>query len=691
MKLRRIDTTMHAAAFGAAALIASQVAGKATRDAFFLSQYSVTALPVMVIVASLLSIAAGLISAQLLSTRSSNRLLPRAFMASSGLLLIEWGISAWSPGLAALLIYLQMTIFGSVLISGFWSMLDDRFDARSARKQFGGIVAASTLGGIVGGLLAGHIGATMGVATMLPVLAFLHVVCAFIAANVGSRDKSPQRRPDHRPKRPTSSGLMILRSAPYVRNLALLILSSTMGAGLLDYVFKARVATAYPNGDELVSFFALFYTAIGFGTFLVQLILSRVAVEKLGIAGTVSSLPLSLAFGSLGGLILPGLPVAAVMRGGEAMVRSSLFKSGYEMLYAAVPRRERHATKSILDIGVDRMGDLLGAILLSAISWALSPNSTTIMLACAAGLGLAGFMISRRLRLGYVQALENSLMSRSLSVIQLSDWPTLGASALRTISNLGVAESAREMPVAPSAYSKPVERPALLDPIAQLTQDLRSANPDIVRNALHRDLDTTMASSVIALLAWDEVSPAAIEALKKMGPRITGQLVDGLLDPDQEFAIRRRIPRVLGEFESQRAVDGLLEGLRDGRFEVRFHSGQALEHLRNRNTQVTIDRESIIEIIQKELQVSPEVSRHYRVIDSTRQVPEGAITMDHVFRLLSLIHAREPLHIAHRALMSGDDRLRRTSLEYLENVLPSPVWQRILPLFEEGSSVATIA
>src|SRR6188508_2450477 len=78
MKVRRIDSTMHAAAFGAAALIASQVAGKATRDAFFLSQYPVTALPAMVIVASVLSIVAGVVSARMLSTGSSNRLLPRA-------------------------------------------------------------------------------------------------------------------------------------------------------------------------------------------------------------------------------------------------------------------------------------------------------------------------------------------------------------------------------------------------------------------------------------------------------------------------------------------------------------------------------------------------------------------------------------------------------------------------------------
>jgi hypothetical protein len=370
------------------------------------------------------------------------------------------------------------------------------------------------------------------------------------------------------------------------------------------------------------------------------------------------------------------------------MVRSSLFKSGYEMLYAAIPRRERAATKSILDVGVERLGDLLGAVLLGLISWAVSPDSTALMLTSAATLGLAGFLISRRLRLGYVQALENSLLSRSLSVIQLADWPVLGGSVLRTVFADGPTPS--PIPVTTGVSIRPAESRAVVDPLVQRTQDLRSSNPEIVRNALRGPLELTLAPSVVTLLAWDEVSPDAIDALKKMGSRITGQLVDALLDPDQEFAVRRRVPRVLGEFDTQRAADGLVEGLSDVRFEVRFHSGRALEQLRNRSPQLIVSRETIMKVVERELQVNPEVARSYRVIDRTTQEPEGTITIDHVFRLLALIHAREPLQIAYRALMSGDVYLRRTSLEYLENVLPSPVWQRILPLFEEGAAVAKI-
>ena len=689
MKWRPGDSAIHAAAFGAAVLIASQVAGKATRDALFLSHFSVTSLPLMVIVSSLLSIVAGLFAARLIRMFAPGKVLPRTFMVSSVLLMVEWGLSLWNPPLAAVLIYLHVTILGSVLISGFWSLIDERFDPRSAKRQFGGIVAASTVGGVVGGLLAGRLGFSTGVATMLPVLAFFHVISAFISACLGSKHKAAVSQPAKREQAQSNSGIAVLRTVPYVRNLAMLILFSTMGAGLLDYVFKARVTAAYPDANDLVSFFAMFYTAAGVGTFLVQLILSRVAVERFGIAGSVGSLPFSLTVGSLGALLLPGLPAVSAMRGGEAMIRSSLFKSGYEMLCAAMPRRERQAAKSILDVGIERLGDLLGAVLLAIIAWAASPTSSTVMLVIAAALGMAAFIISQRLRRGYVSALENSLRSRSLSVPQTLRRPARGVSILMTIRDFATGKPPQAKPL---NLSVPPARPEALvrDPVVLQIQALRSPNAGTVRAALKEAPGPGLAPYVIALLAWDEVSADALDALGRMGPKITGQLVDALVDPDQEFAIRRRIPRVLANFNSQRAADGLVEGLSDSRFEVRYHCAEALAQIEERSPHLIISPEVIIRTVEHELDVNPEVWRHYRVLDSTRQISEGMITIDHIFRLLALVHAQEPLQIAYRALKSRDEHLRQTSLEYLENILPYQVWQRILPLFEEGTKLATV-
>ena len=347
------------------------------------------------------------------------------------------------------------------------------------------------------------------------------------------------------------------------------------------------------------------------------------------------------------------------------MVRSSLFKSSYEMLFTAVPRKEREATKSILDVGVERLGDLLGALLLGGISWLITADSTAVVLVFAASLGFAGFSISRRLRNGYVQALEKSLLSRSMTAARHSMEHTFGETA----------NGRRQLPSAMVRGKTDVKSPVPDLPV-ELIQSLRSSDPESVRTVLRRQsLDTFLAPSVIALLAWDEVAQDAIAALKGMGSRITGQLVDALVDPEQEFAVRRRLPRVLGELDSQLAADGLIQALSDARFEVRFHSARALTQIKGRNPRVMIRRESITDAVERE-------------VPNGFSEPCQELAVDHVFGLLELVYPREAFHAAHRALRSGDDHLRRTSLEYLENVLPTSLWQRMLPLFEERATFA---
>src|SRR5215831_3936257 len=112
MSKRVADNSIHAAALSAAALIAHQVGGKATRDTLFLTHFHVSALAWMVMIASVLSIVVGVVAARLMSRSSPQRLIPRAFAASALLLLTAWGLSFKSPAVAAVLVYLQIAALG---------------------------------------------------------------------------------------------------------------------------------------------------------------------------------------------------------------------------------------------------------------------------------------------------------------------------------------------------------------------------------------------------------------------------------------------------------------------------------------------------------------------------------------------------------------------------------------------------
>jgi len=159
---------------GAAVVGAQYVAGKAARDALFLANFDTSSLPSMVIATSMMSIALVVASSRRLVRVSPGTYVPVAFAASAILLLVEWGLTSTAPGLAARILYLQISGFGPLLGSGFWLIASERFDPHTAKKRFGQIAAAGTLGGLIAGLLAARVATLGDVGAMLPLVVVIH-------------------------------------------------------------------------------------------------------------------------------------------------------------------------------------------------------------------------------------------------------------------------------------------------------------------------------------------------------------------------------------------------------------------------------------------------------------------------------------------------------------------------------------
>src|SRR5918992_3058873 len=79
-----------AAALAATVIISHQLAGKATRDAFFLSTFGVAALPPIVITAAILSAFLAVLLARVMAQSRPAWLVPRLFALSAVLLVAEW-------------------------------------------------------------------------------------------------------------------------------------------------------------------------------------------------------------------------------------------------------------------------------------------------------------------------------------------------------------------------------------------------------------------------------------------------------------------------------------------------------------------------------------------------------------------------------------------------------------------------
>jgi hypothetical protein len=667
-----------------ALMMAQQVAGRATRDGIFLSQFNISALPTMVAVAAITGLVLSVLRSRSMVRMGPFQIQYVSLAASGALHAVEWLLLEHYPRITACAIYLHVVAVGSILLSGFWSVMNESFDPRAAKASFGRISGTGTLGGLLGGLLSAWVSPPSGVL----ILAILHIVCAGLLWRAFPSGTTAGQAARHSSE---STALEAFNRYPFLLKLAGLVLASSVGASLLDFVFKAQAAHTLGGGAPLVRFFGLYYTATSLLVFLVQTFITRVFLQHAGLPASASVLPAMAAAGSFAAIFAPGLRDLSAVRGTEAMLRGSIFRSAYELFYTAVAPAEKRAVKPVIDVGVERLGDAVGAGMVSLLL-VVAPGRYRAVLITAAVCSTIALLLAVRLHNGYVQALEKSLHNRAVELDPSIVEDAITHSVLMRSVVMELPSTVRESlpPQTPAEHPAPAA-----DPFIHQALELRSGDHERVIRALEKIHveDWTVAPLAIELLAWDPVMAAARGGLERMGAGITGMLVDVLLDRDRDFTVRRRVPRVLALLPSQRSVEGLFAALEDQRFEVRFYSGRALYLLLRDHAELNVTQERIWEAINRELSLQRTVWQSHRLLDSRDaagkdwffddQLKDRADrNLEHLFTLLSLLLPVDAVRIAFRALHTDDRQLKGTAFEYLESATPSHTRQLLLPLLE---------
>jgi len=672
------------ALLAATVIIGQQVAGKATRDALFLSNFDVTNLPKIVIASAIASMAGVLVMSRLLARISPIRVVPSIFALSALLFIGEWVLLDYQPRIASVILYLHMAVFGAILISGFWSIINERFDPHSAKQRVARIAAAATLGGVIGGVLAARVSALMDVRSMLLFLSGLHVICVLATRGIGGPVTSTV--PTGEAVR-TRSAFAVIARTRYLQWMALLLVLVAVMAALLDYALKSQAAMRYQDSESLVAFFASFYAIAGLAGFVLQTLLGRRILQRFGIGTTLAILPVAIAvFGTIG-TVFTRLWSMALLRGGHAILVNSLFRSAFELLYTPLSPHKKRPTKAIIDVASDRLGDLIGSGLLLLLLFLVPQLPTAMVTGCAVLIALAVLFVITRLNQGYIDQLARSLRSGAVN-IQESDIVDATTQQILAESN---AYSEREFLLSKLALMQ--ERSILPDSeidaslqFANTVSDLCSGDTDRIYRALGSSaMDIRLIPCIIPLLANDDISNDVRTELRWMVPRITGQLTDAMLDPDIPLRARQRLPGVLEASHNPRSVKGLLLGMVDESFNVRYSCARSLARMRSRNRELKIPQQQVFAAIRKELQATPEEwAARNRALQRdgspdaeilTKLVDRG---VEHVFTLLALVLDPDAVYLAMQATLSEDVNLRGTALEYLENVLPADLYQDLL-------------
>jgi AAA family ATP:ADP antiporter len=348
---------------------------------------------------------------------------------------------------------------------------------------------------------------------------------------------------------------------------------------------------------------------------------------------------------------------------------------------------------------------------------ALAYTAVAALLLAVAG-SLAALLVVRRVRLGYVDQLTNSLRRGQVQIrpedaldattahtIQQSQVALGRTSLLERVRAFDAGQAAREQSsgaadIATPAEVAPVSRTDGTDPTPTWIEILCSGDTERIRKALAGGIDATPGATperrrqlvgyVLPLLADERLVREARNFLRPIAPRAVGQLVDSVLASEAEMAVRSNAAWILGGVTDPRTVDGLSRGLDSSSFPVRVGCARALARIVSRSPELAPERERVHAQVATELEVDAESwdrqsARAHEalgersVLLSRRAVQSVNESLEHVFTLLALVHERELVASALAGLTSGNESLRGTALELLESVLPAPLRRLLWP------------
>lgn len=238
-----------------------------------------------------------------------------------------------------------------------------------------------------------------------------------------------------------------------------------------------------------------------------------------------------------------------------------------------------------------------------------------------------------------------------------------------------------------------VGRPAWRSFLRQLTED---PDPEVVEQAissLGQIGDPEHLPYLIEKLGDRRQRRAARQALATYGKNALGALETWLRDEKADLTIRRGITRVLSDVQEQAAVDLLLDNLDRVEPQVEYLLIKSLSRQRARKAELNFELRRI------EAALDRKIESYYRILQVRqfyREREGGAAwkllrkvllekqeqLLESIFRLLGLQHAPRDMYHAYLGLVGGRPQLRASALEFLDNVLPRPLKERLLPLLD---------
>ncbi|TWG94412.1 AAA family ATP:ADP antiporter [Luteimonas sp. J16] len=259
---------------------------------------------------------------------------------------------------------LWLTVFNLFAVAVFWSFMADVYSNAEARRYYGYIGAAGTVGAFLGPVLTGLLVQRLGIANMMLVSCALLAVCMLCILRLRpyavQREQADGRRSGEVPMGgEVWAGLKLVAREPLLRWLALMVVLG-IGVGTLLYNEQILIArSAFADAERRTAFFSRIDLAVNTLTLVVQLLVTRALLSRFGIA---PALLIPAGAVVLGFSLLAASPLPVLVAIVQVVTRASEFslaKPARETIYTRVGREWRYKAGAAIDTVIYRGGDLV--------------------------------------------------------------------------------------------------------------------------------------------------------------------------------------------------------------------------------------------------------------------------------------------------------------------------------------------
>ncbi|HLT30451.1 MAG TPA: Npt1/Npt2 family nucleotide transporter [Myxococcaceae bacterium] len=385
------------------------VTGRAARDALLLSAGGAAQLPWLILASALAVSVMGLCYSPVSARLRRDRLAVFGAILGAAVYGAAFLFGHLVGGAFHAVLYVVVEVLGALAILQFWTLVNELFDARSARRLFGLIGAGGTAANILIGLAVAWVANRFGADALLLQCALLSGMMALMgyAAGRSGRQRMFARAATGRLwSGPTRGGVRQALAHPHLRTIAGLAAITFFTTTLVDYEFKV-IAGQHLDRDALAAFFGHVSTAVGLVGILLQLFATGRLLRIAGVVGALAVLPTTIGLGSLALAIFPSLWGATAAKGADSLFRYSINDASTQLLYLPVPAQDRAASKTLIDAVVKPLAIALAGLGLAAwqaLSLGPSPLAWIGVVLCGVWL-----TIVLGLRSSYVKVLQETL------------------------------------------------------------------------------------------------------------------------------------------------------------------------------------------------------------------------------------------------------------------------------------------